>query len=82
MQASAGGPLITGKIISAEYPVNKRKYSGEVFTIKLRILAMVPVMILWRGKDILYKSEIDPGICMYKYGMNRHKNNIGVESDF
>ena len=44
-----------------------------------RIFTMVPMMVLWRCKNILDETEVNPGIGMNQYGVNGDKNDVNIE---
>ncbi len=53
MYTSTGRPFFARQIIGAENAVDKREDRGEVLTVIFWVLAMVPMMVLGRGNDIL-----------------------------
>ena len=45
-----------------------------------RVFTMVPVMVLWGCKNVFYKTEIDPGICVNEHRMDGDENNVNVKN--
>ena len=80
-QPGAFGPGIAWQIVSAENFIDKQEYGCKVFAIVPRVFAMVPVMVLGRGKNIFQEAKVDAGVCMNEHRMNGHENDIGIKSD-
>ena len=80
MYPSACRPFLSWQIISTKHPVDKREDRGEVMAIILRVFAMVPMVVLWSGENVLQGTEIYPGIGMDQYRMYGNKNDVYVEN--
>ncbi len=80
MHTGTGRPGVAGQVVSSKHHINYREDGSEVFAVVLRVFAVVPVVVLWGGKNILQRAKIDPGISMYQHGMYSNENNIRIEN--
>lgn len=80
-QPGTFGPGIAWQVISAEYLIDEREDGGKILSVIPGILAVVPVVVLRRGKNIFQETEVDTCVGMNKHGMNGHENNVRIESD-
>lgn len=62
MHAGSLRPNFAGQIISAKYHINKRENGSEIMPVVFWVFAMVPVVVLWRGKNVFDEPEIDAGV--------------------
>ncbi len=81
MQTGTCRPFFTRQIVSTEYLIYEWEYGREVLAIVARVFAMVPVVVLRGGYDVLEETEIDARIGMDEHGVYSHENDIGIEGD-